>query len=69
MQRSLELGLVNRVATANEIDACVQEFVDAVLASSPLTVRLGKADIGSAGGTIQVSKGYPAKPPSGWQAD
>jgi enoyl-CoA hydratase/carnithine racemase len=42
-QRALELGLVNRVVGANELDASVQEFVDAILASSPLTVRLGKA--------------------------
>jgi enoyl-CoA hydratase/carnithine racemase len=42
-QRALELGLVNRVVGANELDASVQEFTDAILASSPLTVRLGKA--------------------------
>jgi enoyl-CoA hydratase/carnithine racemase len=42
-QRAWELGLVNRVVVANELDASIQEFVDAILASSPLTVRLGKA--------------------------
>ena len=42
-QRALELGLVNRVVGTNELDASVQEFVDAILASSPLTVRLGKS--------------------------
>jgi enoyl-CoA hydratase/carnithine racemase len=42
-QRAYELGLVNRVVPAEQIDAAVQEYVDAVLASSPLTVRLGKA--------------------------
>jgi hypothetical protein len=41
--RALELGLVNRVVGSSELDAAVQEFVDAILASSPLTVRLGKA--------------------------
>jgi enoyl-CoA hydratase/carnithine racemase len=41
-RRALELGLVNRVAPAGELDAAVQEFVDAILAASPLTVRLGK---------------------------
>jgi enoyl-CoA hydratase/carnithine racemase len=41
-RRALELGLVNRVVPAAEIDASVQEFVDAILASSPLTIRLGK---------------------------
>jgi enoyl-CoA hydratase/carnithine racemase len=42
-QRALELGLVNRVVGANELDASVQDFVDAILASSPLTVKVGKA--------------------------
>jgi enoyl-CoA hydratase/carnithine racemase len=42
-QRALELGLVNRVVAADELDASVQAFADAILASSPLTVRLGKA--------------------------
>ena len=36
------MGLVNRVAPAAALDAAVQEFIDAILASSPLTVRLGK---------------------------
>jgi enoyl-CoA hydratase/carnithine racemase len=42
-QRAYELGLVNRVVPADQLDAAVQEYADAVLASSPLTVRLGKA--------------------------
>jgi enoyl-CoA hydratase/carnithine racemase len=42
-RRALELGLVNRVVPAPELDAAVQGYVDAVLASSPLTIRLGKA--------------------------
>lgn len=42
-QRALELGLVNRVVPPAELDQAVQEYVDAILASSPLTVRLGKA--------------------------
>lgn len=42
-QRAFELGLVNRVVPAAELDAAVQSYVDAILASSPLTVRLGKA--------------------------
>jgi enoyl-CoA hydratase/carnithine racemase len=41
-RRALELGLVNRVVPAEQLDAAVQEFTDAILASSPLTVRLGK---------------------------
>jgi enoyl-CoA hydratase/carnithine racemase len=42
-QRALELGLVNRVVPAPELDAAVQEYVDAIRASSPLTIALGKA--------------------------
>jgi enoyl-CoA hydratase/carnithine racemase len=41
--RALELGLVNRVVPPDQLDAAVQEYVAAILASSPLTVRLGKA--------------------------
>jgi enoyl-CoA hydratase/carnithine racemase len=42
-RRAYELGLVNRVVPAEELDAAVSEYVEAVLAASPLTVRLGKA--------------------------
>jgi enoyl-CoA hydratase/carnithine racemase len=42
-RQALAWGLVNRVVAADDLDAAVQEFVDAILASSPLTVRLGKA--------------------------
>jgi enoyl-CoA hydratase/carnithine racemase len=42
-RRAYELGLVNRVVPAEELDAAVNEYVQAILASSPLTVRLGKA--------------------------
>ena len=41
--RALELGLINRVAAADALDTAVQEFTDAIVASSPLTMRLGKA--------------------------
>jgi enoyl-CoA hydratase/carnithine racemase len=41
--RALELGLVNRVVAADQLDTTVREFVDAILAFSPLTIRLGKA--------------------------
>jgi enoyl-CoA hydratase/carnithine racemase len=41
-RRALELGLINRVVPAAELDAAVQDLVAAILASSPLTVRLGK---------------------------
>ena len=42
-QRAWELGLINRVAPLKELDGAVQEFVDAILACSELTLRLGKA--------------------------
>jgi enoyl-CoA hydratase/carnithine racemase len=42
-QRARELGLINRVVPLREIDGAVQEYVEAILASSPLTIRLGKA--------------------------
>jgi len=42
-QRAWELGLVNRVVAASDLDAVVGEYVDAILACSPLTIRLGKA--------------------------
>ena len=42
-KRALELGLVNRVVPVGELGAAVKEFVAAILASSPLVVRLGKA--------------------------
>jgi enoyl-CoA hydratase/carnithine racemase len=42
-QRALELGLVNRVVPADRLDEAVRQLTDAILASSPLPVRLGKA--------------------------
>jgi len=42
-QRALELGLVNRVVPSGELDAAVQELVDTLLSSSPLTLAIGKA--------------------------
>jgi enoyl-CoA hydratase/carnithine racemase len=42
-QRAFELGLINRVAPIQEVDAAIQEYVDAILASSALTLRIGKA--------------------------
>ena len=42
-RRALELGLVNRVVAERELDGAVQELADAIQASSPLAVRMGKA--------------------------
>jgi enoyl-CoA hydratase/carnithine racemase len=42
-RRALELGLLNRVVPEADLDAAVGEYVEAILAASPLTVRLGKA--------------------------
>lgn len=41
--RAYELGLVNRVVPAERLDAAVDELVEAILAASPLVIRLGKA--------------------------
>jgi enoyl-CoA hydratase/carnithine racemase len=41
--RAYELGLVNRVAPADNLDDAVAELVGPILAASPLVVRLGKA--------------------------
>lgn len=41
-RRALELGLVNRVVASNGLDEAVKEFTDAICATSPLTIRLGK---------------------------
>jgi enoyl-CoA hydratase/carnithine racemase len=42
-QRAVELGLVNRVVPADQLDSAVDDYVQAIVASSPLTIRLGKA--------------------------
>lgn len=42
-QRAYELGLVNRVVAATELDATIDEFTRAIVATSPLTIRVGKA--------------------------
>lgn len=41
-ERAMHAGLVNRVVPADQLDAAVKEFTDAILATSPLTVRIGK---------------------------
>lgn len=41
-QQALAWGLVNRVVSAEQLDAAVRELADAIRASSPLTLRLGK---------------------------
>ena len=41
-ERALEVGLVNRVVPANQLDTVIQELTDAIIASSPLTIRIGK---------------------------
>ena len=41
-QRAHELGLVNDVVEASNIDARIASIVDAVVASSPAVVALGK---------------------------
>ena len=41
-QRALAAGLVNRVVSSAELDAVVQQYVAALLAAAPLSLRLGK---------------------------
>jgi enoyl-CoA hydratase/carnithine racemase len=41
-QQALAWGLVNRVVPADQLDAVVQEYVQAIVAASPMTIRLGK---------------------------
>jgi enoyl-CoA hydratase/carnithine racemase len=41
-RQACEWGLVNRVVPADQLDRTVQDYVDAILSSSPLTVRIGK---------------------------
>jgi enoyl-CoA hydratase/carnithine racemase len=41
-QQALAWGLINRAVPADRLDAAVQELTDAIVASSPATVRLGK---------------------------
>jgi len=40
--RALQLGLVNRVVPTEQLDEVIKQFTDAICASSPLTVQIGK---------------------------
>lgn len=40
--RAYQLGLVNRVVPADQLDAAIQEYVNVILASSGETIRVGK---------------------------
>lgn len=40
--RALDVGLINRVVPADQLDIAIKELTDAIVASSPLTIRLGK---------------------------
>jgi enoyl-CoA hydratase/carnithine racemase len=41
-QRALAVGLVNRVVPADQLDAAIRELTDAIVASSPAIINLGK---------------------------
>lgn len=41
-QRAMEVGLINRVVPASQLDATIQELTDAIVASSPITIHIGK---------------------------
>lgn len=40
--RAMELGLINRVVPVEDLDKAIQEFTIPILASSPMTIRMGK---------------------------
>lgn len=42
-ERALAAGLINRVTSPEELDAAIAEIAAAIVASSPLTIRMGKA--------------------------
>ncbi len=41
-ERALQVGLVNRVVPADQLDAEIKQLTDAICASSPLTLQIGK---------------------------
>ena len=41
-ERALAVGLINRAVAADQLDATIRELTDAIVASSPLTLSLGK---------------------------
>jgi enoyl-CoA hydratase/carnithine racemase len=41
-RRAFELGLVNRVVPATDLDGAVKDLADAIVASSPWTIAIGK---------------------------
>ncbi len=41
-RRALELGLVNRVVAADELDSTIQELAETIAGMSPLVIRTGK---------------------------
>ena len=58
-ERAYEIGLVNRVVPVAGLDAAVDEFVQAILATSPAVIRLGKrllrATIAGGAGSLRRS--------------
>ena len=41
-ERAMEVGLINRVVPQEQLDQAIKEWTDAIVASSPMTIRLGK---------------------------
>ncbi len=41
-QRAYEVGLINRVVDSNELDATIDQYCQSIIASSPMTIRIGK---------------------------
>lgn len=40
--RAVAVGLINRAVPADQLDTAIKELTDAIVVSSPLTIRLGK---------------------------
>jgi len=43
-ERALAVGLINRVVAEEELDVSIKELTDAIVASSPLTLAIGKRE-------------------------
>lgn len=55
--RAFELGLINEVARPGDLDACVQSWVDDLLACAPLSLRAIK-EAALASGTLPLDRAF-----------
>src|SRR5262249_25172819 len=56
-ERAYELGLVNEVVPAADLDACVQQWVDDILRCAPLSVRALK-QVGLASWSLSLEEAF-----------